>query len=311
MKRLGIGLVLVVVLGLSSVTASAQASTCYEISKVELKIKEGQYENAKCEGAPTPHLLEGKWVLVEELTQFKTEDLWCAKIRLVLPENISGEDGYYTTAKCEVKNGEGALNASDFTEVVVPNGMVLPEFITKTGWTGTSGAGKLATAAGDEIKCTAGTNEGTMEASKKLGTFVLRFTGCKSEKPIAGVTCNSSGDAAETVLTTGSWHLVLTIIGGVDKHLIWFLVTPLVVKCSIFEFKISGNVLGSITPPNTLTKVYHLGVNVPTAGHQEFTTFENDGGEHVQASLVSNGEAATEESASNTIATEKDTLIIN
>jgi hypothetical protein len=188
--------------------------------------------------------------------------------------------------------------------------MVLPEFTTKTGWEGKSGAGKLTTAAGDEIKCAAGTNSGTTEASKKLGTFTITFTACKSEKPIAGAEC-ASGSAKETIVTNGTWHLVLTTISGADKHLIWFLVSPLVVKCSIFEFKISGNVLGSISPANTLTKIYTLGVNVPIVAQQEFTTFENDSGEQTKASLVSSGEAAFEESTGNTIDTEKDTLIIN
>jgi hypothetical protein len=189
--------------------------------------------------------------------------------------------------------------------------MTLPEFTTKSSWTGKSGAGKLTTAAGDEIKCSAGTNEGTTEASKKLGTFSISFTGCKSEKPIAGAKCESTGAASETIVTAGTWHLVLNTISGADKHLIWFLVSPLVVKCSIFEFKISGNVLGSISPANQLTKVYTLGVNVPSSGHQEFTTFENNSGEQVKASLVSNGEAAFEESAGNVITTKEDTLIIN
>jgi hypothetical protein len=188
--------------------------------------------------------------------------------------------------------------------------MTLPEFVTRTGWTGTSKAGKLTTASGNEIKCTAGTNEGTMEASKKLGTFTIDFTHCTSEKPLAGVACSSTGDAAETILTHGSWHLVLNTISGTDHHLIWFLLEPLVVKCSVFEFKISGTLLGLITPANTLTKVYQIQVNV-TNGRQEDTGFENDSGELVDAALIANGEAAFEESASNFITTEKDTLIIN
>jgi hypothetical protein len=189
--------------------------------------------------------------------------------------------------------------------------MTLPEFTTRSSWTSVSGPGKLSTSAGDEIACTLDTDEGTMEASKKLGTFIIDFTGCTSNSPIAGVKCSSTGDAEETILTKGSWHLVLSTISGADKHLIWFLVEPLVVKCSIFEFKISGNVLGSISPSNALTKIYQLGVNVPRAKQQEFTTFENDNGEQVKASLVSNGEAAYEESGKDVITMEKDTLIIN
>jgi hypothetical protein len=189
--------------------------------------------------------------------------------------------------------------------------MTLPEFVTKTGWAGTSGAGRLLQGTADEIKCTAGTNSGTMEASKKLGTLTITFTGCKSEKPISGAKCNSTGDASETILTAGSWHIVLlTGPKGEDFHLIWILLTPLTVKCSIFEFAIKGNVLGEITPGNTLTKKYALKVAL-VGGKQEFTSFENDNGELVAAKLESNGESATEESANNVLTTTEDTLIIN
>jgi hypothetical protein len=188
----------------------------------------------------------------------------------------------------------------------------LPEFLTKTGWTGTSGEGKLLSAGG-EIKCTAGTNEGEMEASKKLGAFILFFTGCKSAKPIAGLKCNSEGDAAEVILTKGTWHLVLlTIPHVINFYLIWFLVTPFTVNCGggLALFKITGNVLGEITPANTLTKKYHIIVNV-VSGRQGATSFTNDNGERVGASLLSNNEPATFASAGNFITMEKDTLIIN
>jgi hypothetical protein len=188
--------------------------------------------------------------------------------------------------------------------------MVLPEFTTKTGWTGTSGAGKLTTASGNEIKCGAGTNSGTAENNKE-GQFSITFTKCKSEKPIAGVSCNSKGDAAETILTGGTWHLVLTTISGVDKHLEWLLVKPLTVECSITSFAITGNLLGEVTPANTSTKSYALKVAVPVAKEQEFTTFENNNGEAVTASLKSGSEAAYEESANNVFTTEKATTIIN
>jgi hypothetical protein len=190
--------------------------------------------------------------------------------------------------------------------------MTLPEFTTKTGWTGKSGAGKLG-ASGVEVKCSAGTNSGTMEASKKLGTFVITFTGCES--PLLGKKCNSVGDAAETILTEGSWHLVLTTISGADKHLVWFLVKELEVECGTVKIKVRGNVLGEITPANTLTKVYSLKVAVGANKKQEFTTFENDSGENVAASLRAETggieAAATEESAGNVLTTTEDTLIIN
>jgi hypothetical protein len=190
--------------------------------------------------------------------------------------------------------------------------MTLPEFVTKTSWKGSSGAGILR-ASGVEIKCTTGTNTGGIEATKKLGTFALLFLGCSSL--LTATECKTEGTTGTgNILTVGTWHLVLTTKAAADQRLIWFLVQEFVTKCGTVSITTKGNVLGEITPGNVLTKHYALKVLAPL-GVQEITTFENDSGELVSASLLSSAgvgfHVATEESAENKIETALDTLIIN
>ncbi|HTW43513.1 MAG TPA: hypothetical protein VMD79_14500 [Solirubrobacteraceae bacterium] len=195
--------------------------------------------------------------------------------------------------------------------------MALPEYTVQTGWTGSSGAGKLSnTAAKSSISCTSGSNAGGAEASKKLGTFALEFKGCTAEALGSKVKCNSEGDATEVILTVGTWHLVLQVSGtGSHETLVWFLVKPTTVKCtSLVTIEVQGNVLGKIEEESK-TKAA-LQVNVNASGGQQYTSFENDNGESVGASLVSNinkgsFSTATEESANNHIVTAKETEIIN
>lgn len=164
--------------------------------------------------------------------------------------------------------------------------MTLPEFVTKANGTATGGAAKLA-ASGVETVCKSGTESDTMEASKKSGTFSIDFKECSS--PVTGTECHSEGDAAGIILVEGTWHLVLTTVSATDKHLIWYLVKELVIKCGTVGITIKGNVLGEITPANKVTKIYEAKVQTTVAGgttQQEYTSFENSNGEQVSASLL-------------------------
>jgi hypothetical protein len=197
--------------------------------------------------------------------------------------------------------------------------MTLPEFVTKAGYKGTSGAGVLTSSGGEEIKCSAGTNSGGMESSRKLGTFSLTFTGCEAKVLLSTEKCNTSGDAAGTILTTGTWHLVLWLNRAQTIHIQfqWLLVPLTKLECgSLAKIETKGNLLGEISPgDNVLTKHYRLIVNA-TATAQEFTEFENENGTIVGAELLSNLDGgsfgkATEKSENNEFETTADTLIIN
>ena len=59
------------------------------------------------------------------------------------------------------------------------------------------------------ITCKEASAEGTEEANgKPLGLFHIHFLGCKGEEGGFLAPCNSLGDAKETILTLGTWHLV-------------------------------------------------------------------------------------------------------
>jgi hypothetical protein len=163
---------------------------------------------------------------------------------------------------------------------------------------------------GIEVKCTSSDNAGSMEASKKSGAFDIDFKGCTGD----GERCRSEGDAAEVILTEGTWHLVLTTISGVDKHLVWFSVKEFKLECGSIAFTIKGSILGELTPANTKTTSYTLNLRT-TSGGQEYTTFENDSGEKVSASLLAEAglgfNKVTEEVEVNKLTTLAATEIIN
>ena len=191
--------------------------------------------------------------------------------------------------------------------------MTLPEFLTKTNFKGTSGTGELATAR-HSIKCTSDKDTGEAE-SKKLGQYNLEIKGCAA-KEIITVKCNTRGDATEVILTPGTWHLVLTTISGVDVHLILFLTQEVALECSELTKIVvkAGTVLGEITPANQLTKNYTINFTAPNS-RQQYTTYENDSGDRVSTSLLSNFNGGAFEPAveitKGTLKTELDTLIIN
>ena len=61
----------------------------------------------------------------------------------------------------------------------------------------------------NSITCKEASAEGTEEAKgKPLGLFHIHFLGCKGEEGGLKAPCNSLGDAKETILTLGTWHLV-------------------------------------------------------------------------------------------------------
>jgi hypothetical protein len=206
-----------------------------------------------------------------------------------------------------------ALAVVALTVAAASAAMTLPEFTTQTSFKGTSGTGVL-TSGGISITCKKDTSSGAMEASKKLGTFAIDFEKCTTVGGL--IKCNSLADASETILTPGSWHLVLITRGGVDTRMLWFLPAPLHIECGSTLTLVTGTLLGSIKATGTTKTEFEIGVNV-VSKNQEFTEFENDEGGIVKPatlkSAVNEGtaEPATEESKENKITTAAKTELIN
>jgi len=168
--------------------------------------------------------------------------------------------------------------------------MTLPEFSVQTNFKGTSGKGELKSK--ETISCSSDTSSTSMEANKHLGTYAITFSGCTA---LAGIVkCQSLGDAAGTILTDGSWHLVLETLGGVDKHLILFLLKHLHIECATVLVLVLGTLLGELKPLGVKTKNFEIKIEAPNS-KQEFTSYENEGGTLVAAGLRVATNEGTEE----------------
>ena len=193
--------------------------------------------------------------------------------------------------------------------------MTLPEFTKAEGFTGTGGATLLEIAGQPEFKCTSDTSKGGPESgtSKKLGTFQVRFLGCTTFSGL--VNCNSLGNAAKEIVTSGSYHLVLNS-RGTHRWFILFLPAHQHLECSTTLILILGTLLGQITPTSTSTKRFKIGVNVKTK-KQEFTEYENEGETIVRTTLkgvvneTGSEQEATELSENNVIEFPNANEIIN
>jgi hypothetical protein len=179
----------------------------------------------------------------------------------------------------------------------------LPEILPVTGnqhFTGSNdGTAKLVleSKAGTEIGCTAATSTGFQETGS-LGTFHIAFTGCNTA--ILGK-CNTVGEAAETILSFGSFHYVLDTLGGATEEQValLLLLTPITFECTSFaKNEVKGTLVCLILKPLVASKnsLFHCNKG-KSKGEQEDKGYYNDAGTLVASKLESalNG-AAFEES---------------
>jgi hypothetical protein len=308
MKRISVaGLLILVVLILSGLTAAGSASAaCLKIHYF------AWYKDSACTELAIIFSWKG-WDLTDSKEGKEVESgVLCVKVEGAAPSDYDGPN----CGPSEEVEGTGEYVRTEKEETGEPK-MVLPEFTLRPGWKGTGGTSKFVNSKeAAEINCSSGTSSGGIEGTFKSGAFTLTLKGCKGKISSLSVKCKSEGDAEETILTTGSWHLVLTTHSGVDKHLIWFVLKEQKLECTeLAKVTVKGNVLGEITPAGTKAKVFSINLAVK-GGTQEFTSFENDSGVNVVAHLESNvnGGAfstSTVETAENKIETEKNTEIIN
>jgi len=120
----------------------------------------------------------------------------------------------------------------------------------------TGGASKLATKGGAlTIECGEVTGTATSvaeeEGSKthyKLGTGTVTFKKCKEKKGESVGACNTTGDAAETILVPFDWHVFNALEGSTLQAGISFLILnpPLIIKCfaGTAKVEVKGAALG-------------------------------------------------------------------
>ena len=117
-----------------------------------------------------------------------------------------------------------------------------------------------------------------------LGPSTLDF----ENSELSGKKCKANGDTAGTVLVPGEWHTVLALGGGPKLFLIWFLVTPsLTVECEGTNIIVTGNELVNAEPFGVETTTFTARTGKCTTTTPEFTAYENDTGEMLNAGLKS------------------------
>jgi hypothetical protein len=160
----------------------------------------------------------------------------------------------------------------------------------------------LETVAGEQIICSAATASGK-QTNDTTGSFSIDFTGCKAVTGIGSFACNSSGDAKEVILSTGTAHYVWDAKPKTDTVGILFLPNETTIECTaLVKLKVRGHVLCLISIPLTLA-VAHTFTCAQTKGKQDHTSFFNDEekevtGQHLETSknggaFEESGEGAT------------------
>jgi hypothetical protein len=163
------------------------------------------------------------------------------------------------------------------TTAATATATALAEFTTETGFSGTSGTALLETASGTSVSCKKSAVEATAE-SKKGGMFHLAEHECSMSG--GSVTCTGSGDSSGVVLVSGEWHflpeaeLLLLSIGSAAHF-----------ECSTTTFALKGALPVTVTPVETSTSLYALGVG-ETKGLQELPFYDNESGGTVLSSLL-------------------------
>jgi hypothetical protein len=183
----------------------------------------------------------------------------------------------------------------------------LPELVTQTNATGTTGADKINLTGGG-IRSASGTFTWTF-TSKQGGTF----SSVLQKSALGGEECHSLGDAAELILARGSFRIVRLKSGSAGVLLTY---NPIHVECKFaatLELQ-QGSILVEITPVLTPATNYRLVLNV-ISGKQELTQYEDDAG--TKASVTFEGsinggifKSATLESANNELTTVASTEIV-
>jgi hypothetical protein len=144
---------------------------------------------------------------------------------------------------------------------------VLPEFSAgakeEMKFTSKSGAATLKVKGGITVKCSASTNEGVIlpGASKKEGSVTVKFTGCLA----AGVDeCHSASPPAKPgEIITSLLKMELGYISKAKKEVGVDLSAATLAEftCEIGTgetVKVTGSVIGKITPINVLTNTFEL-----------------------------------------------------
>jgi hypothetical protein len=149
-----------------------------------------------------------------------------------------------------------------------------------TSFTGTGGVGTLTATNEPTITCTATSATGSFNAgSSTTGEVKLTFTGCTASLLGIKGNCNTTGDAAQTITSSGVFHLITTNTGKPG-----ILVTPVTTTILCVGFsrtEVTGNgIIGTVTSPACGASSKTMEVKFESTGstqnHIEYTGVKYD-----------------------------------
>jgi hypothetical protein len=166
---------------------------------------------------------------------------------------------------------------------------------------------KFETLKENRVICTSAPSEGTEEATgKPEGQFHITFKGCKGEEKNNGikVACNGLGDAAETILVLGTYHLWYDKLAPELGVATVFFINEVHFECNFLIvklFKVKGEVV-CLDKEATLKQFHHSFQCTQTKGDAAEKTYWNEKGEEQKAQLLqAENEGTFEESAEQAI----------
>jgi hypothetical protein len=152
-------------------------------------------------------------------------------------------------------------------------------FDNVTNFTGHGTKGSLVAKGEPTIECTATAVTGNFDSgSSTTGKINITFTGCEAEFLFFRVNCNTSGAPAQTIVTSGTYHLI-TWVNANKEPKPAVLVTPATttIICAGFaNTTVSGTVIGTITSPacgaeSTSMNLFFNSNNTDTQEHMLYT----------------------------------------
>ncbi len=302
-KRIGItGALLIAAFALSSIAAaSASASACYKVSEFKSGTKGGNFSSPTC--ATEVKKLTGEYVLATIKTH-TVGNLWCAELLLSSSE-VEGDTGYFTSSTCATVLTGSSVNDSNWTEV-----LWLPDVSTTLA--GSSYPLHLNYESSTVATLLEDANGGVLEGTglklllltgelTALGTFRADFANVK-EVVAPKHNCHTSNDPTATVLTEGSFHVVITSLFPNLQIGLLFLPNEVKIECEGINLKVKGSVIASIntngiTETTELTNIKGLLAKGSTVASQQVSEYYNDSGTKVKAGLITT--VAGVENASN------------
>jgi hypothetical protein len=165
----------------------------------------------------------------------------------------------------------------------------LPEHLpSKEKWSGKNDgaeAPKLEAVSGTKVECVKAKGSGE-DTSTTLGKFTITFEECKTPS-FFNAKCNTSGDAAGVILSTGEYHYVYDSLSPSLGIAILFLPNETVFECSTFlKTKVksqsaNGGLVCLILEP-TMKQVTHLFHCEQEKGKQKEKRYWNDKTEEIK-----------------------------